>query len=151
MGSYCSRLMDSLDIIYKNQKKIMTNIISGMWLGTYWQRGIPTRFEMSLIQGKNSLSGNILDQSNLGEASLVGEIIGKSIRFRKTYLTGTRHSIDYIGTLNDDLNFIQGIWQEDSFNKGNWEARRQEDNLIMDIRRSKSKLVGSRIQFSVAI
>ena len=151
MGSYCSRLMDSLDIIYKNQIKIMTNIISGMWLGTYWQRGIPTRFEMSLIQGKNSLSGNILDQSILGEASLVGEIIGKSIRFRKTYLTGTRHSIDYIGTLNDDLNFIQGIWQGDFFYKGNWEASRQEDNLIMNIGRSTSKLVGSGIKFSVTI
>jgi hypothetical protein len=128
----------------------MTNI-SGMWLGTYWQIGIPTRFEMSIIQGNNILSGNILDQSHLGEASLIGEIIGKTIRFRKSYLTGSRHSIDYLGTLSDDLNLIQGIWQEDSFNKGNWEASRQEDNLTLNIGRSTAKLVGSGIKFSVAI
>ncbi len=118
----------------------MTNI-SGMWLGTYWQRGIPTRFQMSLIQGNNILTGHVLDQGILGEASMRGEIIGKSIRFRKTYLMGSCYSIDYIGTIGDDLNSMQGTWQEDSFNQGNWEARRQEDNLIFEINRSQTKLI----------
>lgn len=118
----------------------MTNI-SGMWLGTYWQRGIPTRFEFSLIQANSILSGRILDQNRLGEATIVGEIIGKSIRFRKTYLMGTRHSIDYIGTIGDNFQSMNGKWQEDSFNQGNWEAHRQEDNLAIDLSQFRSQLV----------
>ena len=115
--------------------------ISGMWLGTYWQRRIPTRFEFSLIQANNILSGRILDQNSLGEATIIGKVIGKSISFRKTYLMGSCHSIDYIGTIGDDFNSMNGTWQEDSFNQGNWEAHRQDDNLIIDLSYSRSKLI----------
>ena len=128
----------------------MSNI-SGMWLGTYWQRGIPTRFEVTLIQGKNILSGRILDQSNLGDATIIGKVIGKSISFRKTYLTGSCHSIDYIGTIGDDLNSMNGTWQEDYFNRGNWEAHRQDDNLvvyIIDISFSKTNTLLHITDFS---
>ena len=44
--------------------------LSGAWLGTYWQQGQPVRFEMTLVQGGNTINGNILDNNYLGEASL---------------------------------------------------------------------------------
>jgi hypothetical protein len=47
--------------------------LTGTWLGTYWQDDMPTRFEMSIAQGGNALSGNILDDGNLGEATMTGE------------------------------------------------------------------------------
>jgi hypothetical protein len=31
--------------------------LSGTWLGTYWQQGDPTRFEVTFIQSGNTLSG----------------------------------------------------------------------------------------------
>ncbi|NJO93852.1 MAG: hypothetical protein HC820_04935 [Hydrococcus sp. RM1_1_31] len=56
----------------------MTNL-NGTWLGTYWQRGNPTRFELTLVQGGNSISGRIKDDNALGEASMVGEVVGRSL------------------------------------------------------------------------
>ena len=107
--------------------------ISGTWLGTYWQYGNPTRFEMSLIQGKNTISGNILDDSNLGEAKVNGEIIGRKVTFAKCYLCNSRHCIDYVGTVSEDEQSIQGKWYENIFNQGQWEAYRQDDNLTLDL------------------
>ncbi len=115
--------------------------ISGIWLGTYWQYGIPTRFEMTLVQGKNTLSGNILDDSSLGEATVTGEISGRTVTFRKCYLSGSNHSIDYFGTVSSDEQLIQGQWQENVFNQGKWEAHRQDDNLTLDLQNVKSNLL----------
>lgn len=39
--------------------------ISGEWLGTYWQLGMPMRFELTLVQGSSALSGNVLDVQSL--------------------------------------------------------------------------------------
>ncbi len=115
--------------------------ISGIWLGTYWQYGIPTRFEMTLVQGKNTLSGNILDNSSLGEATVTGEISGRTVTFRKCYLSGSNHCIDYFGTVSSDEQLIQGQWQQNVFNQGKWEAHRQDDNLTLDLQNVKSNLL----------
>ncbi|MGB5772097.1 MAG: hypothetical protein WBM32_19860 [Crocosphaera sp.] len=116
--------------------------ISGVWLGTYWQYGIPTRFEMTLVQVKNSLSGNILDDSQLGEATVKGEISGRTVTFRKCYLSGSRHCIDYLGTVSTDEKLMQGQWQESPFHQGKWEAHRQDDNLTLELETMNSRLLG---------
>lgn len=113
--------------------------LSGIWLGTYWQNGNPSRFEMSLVHGANALSGNILDDNHLGEAALAGQAIGRKINFTKTYLTGTREIVFYMGTLSEDGNFMDGQWQIDLFNHGNWEAHRSDENLTLDLDISKAK------------
>ena len=102
--------------------------INGVWLGTYWQGGEPVRFEMTLIIGGNALSGSILDDSYLGEASLAGEISGRSISFTKTYLITSRHSVYYTGKIADEGNKMQGKWKIGFFS-GRWEALRNDDNL----------------------
>lgn len=116
--------------------------LSGTWLGTYWQRGVPTRFEMTLVQGGNTLSGRVLDDNHLGEASLVGEVTGRRVTFTKRYLIGSDRSILYTGTVSEDEDFMQGQWQLEvlvaqssrrSFESDNWEAHRGNENLSLKL------------------
>ncbi|HEY9877937.1 MAG TPA: hypothetical protein V6D29_05740 [Leptolyngbyaceae cyanobacterium] len=113
--------------------------VSGMWLGTYWQAGNPTRFEATLIQGGNALSGRILDDSYLGEAQLQGELVGRRVSFTKRYLTTSSTTIQYTGTVSEDGNYMQGDWAIDAFDSGPWEAYRSQDDLSADLQSALSK------------
>ncbi|MDJ0555774.1 MAG: hypothetical protein QNJ68_15290 [Microcoleaceae cyanobacterium MO_207.B10] len=113
--------------------------LSGTWLGTYWQWGNATRFEATLIQSSNILSGNILDDNYLGEATLSGEVIGHKVGFTKRYLISSKHIIYYIGTVSEDENFIQGEWQIDILNSGQWEAHRNTEDLMLDLKNRLSE------------
>ena len=83
---------------------------------------------LTLVTGGNALSGSILDDSYLGEASLVGEVSGRSISFTKTYLITSRHSVYYTGKISEEGNKMQGKWKIGFFS-GRWEALRNDDNL----------------------
>ncbi|MGB7440360.1 MAG: hypothetical protein WA919_04775 [Coleofasciculaceae cyanobacterium] len=120
--------------------------LSGTWLGTYWQKELPTRFELTLLQAGNSLTGNILDDCYLGEASLTGEVIGRTINFTKRYITNARHCVNYTGTICDDGEFMQGEWKVDYFNYGNWEAYRSDDNLSLNLENIRPEQVPSSTQ-----
>jgi len=109
------------------------NNLSGSWLGTYWQEGTPTRFEIALIQSGNTLNGRILDDNFLGEAFLTGEAIGAKINFLKRYLTQSRHVVVCNGTIGEDRNYMHGKWQINFSQMGRWEAHRQGDNLTFDL------------------
>ncbi len=115
----------------------MTNI-TGTWIGTYWQQGNPTRFEATFIQSGNALCGNILDDSYLGEATLQGEVIGRSIRFVKKYISTSKNrgSVNYNGTISEDGNYMQGKWDFFGiFGFQSWEAHRKEENLETEFKR----------------
>lgn len=103
--------------------------LSGMWLGTYWQRETPTRFEATLVQGGNTLTGSILDDGYLGEAQLSGTVTGCQVQFVKRYVAQRQPSIDYVGTLSEDGDHIAGQWSIAGFDSGPWEAHRGEDDL----------------------
>lgn len=107
--------------------------VSGVWLGTYWQANNPTRFEATLVQGGNTISGSILDDSYLGEAQLQGEILGRQIAFTKRYITTSPTTIHYTGVVSADGNHMQGEWAIGRFDSGNWEAHRSEDTLTLDL------------------
>jgi hypothetical protein len=113
--------------------------VNGMWLGTYWQNGNQTRFEATLIQSGNRLSGRILDDGNLGEAQIDGEVVGRSIQFTKRYLTSAGHSILYAGTLSEDASSMQGQWKINSLHSGAWEAHRSGEDLMADLKNSLEK------------
>ena len=85
--------------------------------------GLPTRFEATLIQSGNSLSGSILDDGNLGEATASGEVIGRNVQFTKHYLNQP-YTISYTGTLSENEDFMQGQWHIGWLESGRWEARR---------------------------
>jgi hypothetical protein len=108
--------------------------ISGSWLGTYWQNDSTTRFEATLIVGSNSLSGSILDDNLLGEARISGEVVGRSIRFTKRYLTSSPHPIDYVGTISEDANSMSGSWTIGRDHSGHWEAHRSNQDLMAELR-----------------
>ncbi|MDJ0797696.1 MAG: hypothetical protein QNJ51_12925 [Calothrix sp. MO_167.B12] len=120
--------------------------ISGTWLGTYWQQGIPTRFEATLIQSGNTLTGSILDDSYLGEAQLTGEVNGRNVSFLKRYFTTSPDSVRYTGTISTDEDYIQGHWTIDMFNSGPWEARRSGENLCMSVQTAQEKLTSMVIR-----
>ncbi|WP_424102292.1 hypothetical protein [Moorena producens] len=107
--------------------------LTGTWLGTYWQGGVPTRFEATLVQSKNTITGNSLDDGYLGEAQLTGEVIGRRIQFTKRYLSSSSTPIQYIGTLAESEDFINGQWIIDKYNTGPWEARRSGNDLLADL------------------
>lgn len=107
--------------------------ISGTWLGTYWQQGMPTRFEATFVQGGNTISGNVLDDNSLGEASVAGEVTGRSVRFTKRYVTGSPIPINYTGAIAEDEQSMQGTWQIHGYDSGPWEARRSGENLVADL------------------
>ncbi|PZO37997.1 MAG: hypothetical protein DCF19_17275 [Pseudanabaena frigida] len=115
----------------------MTNI-TGTWLGTYWQMGKPTRFEVTFVQNGNALCGNILDDGYLGEATLQGEVVGRNISFVKSYISITkkRASVNYNGTISEDGNSMQGKWDFfEMLGFQNWEAHRNEENLEDELRK----------------
>ncbi|MBD2629596.1 hypothetical protein [Trichormus variabilis] len=108
--------------------------LSGAWLGTYWQDGNPTRFEATFIQSGNTLTGNILDDSYLGEAQLSGEVIGRQMHFTKKYLLHKQTPVNYQGTISEDDDFMQGTWDLGMFGSGNWEAHRNGENLSLELK-----------------
>jgi hypothetical protein len=115
--------------------------LTGNWLGTYWQDDMPTRFEMSIAQGGNTLSGNILDDGNLGEATITGEAIGCNVQFSKRYVTASQGNILYQGLLSEDENLMQGEWilkmysstYGEMIDSGRWEATRSENDLSNEL------------------
>jgi hypothetical protein len=115
--------------------------LTGTWLGTYWQDDMPTRFEMVIAQGGNALSGNILDDGNLGEATITGRAIGRNIQFSKRYVSAFQGKILYQGLLSEDENLMQGEWGLKMYSSaygeitdsGRWEATRSENDLSNEL------------------
>ena len=104
--------------------------ITGAWLGTYWQKEKPTRFEATMVQSGNKISGSILDDGSLGEAHIAGEVVGRVIQFTKRYVTSSPIAINYTGEIAQDEQSMQGTWQISGSDSGQWEAHRSGDNLL---------------------
>lgn len=115
--------------------------LDGMWLGTYWQDGEPTRFEMTIVAANGRLQGNILDDGRFGEASMGGEIIGRRVQFFKRYLAGGYPPIYYRGLLSENGDYLNGEWSIGSFCQGLWEAYRQDDDLMLKLQKVRSQRV----------
>jgi hypothetical protein len=115
------------------KKNLMVDI-NGTWLGTYWQQGIPSRFEAVLVQSGKTVRGSILDDNYLGEAHLNGEVIGHHISFTKRYLITSPAPIKYTGTVSENEDYMQGRWNIGRQNSGAWEAQRSQDHLMTNLR-----------------
>ncbi len=115
--------------------------VNGTWLGTYWQYGNPTRFEIVLLQSGNSLTGSVLDDCYLGEAKLSGEVVGRRISFIKSYFTSSPDAVEYVGTISDSEDYIQGQWTIGSWDSGPWEARRSGESLSLEAKHKAEKKV----------
>jgi hypothetical protein len=121
--------------------------LTGTWLGTYWQDDMPTRFEMAIAQGGNALSGNILDDGNLGEATITGKAIGRNIQFSKRYISAFQGNILYQGLLSEDESLMQGEWilkmyspaNGEITDSGRWEAVRSDNDLSNELTKYLAK------------
>jgi hypothetical protein len=91
--------------------------------------------------GGNALSGNILDDGNLGEATITGEVIGRNVQFSKRYVGVSQGNILYQGLLSEDENLMQGEWTLKMYSpvhgeitdSGRWEAIRSENDLANEL------------------
>lgn len=110
-----------------------TTDITGCWLGTYWQAGQAIQFEAALVQGGSALNGHVLDENYLGEAHLMGELLGRRVFFIKRYITTSPNPIRYSGTLSADGNYMYGQWRIGYFDSGTWEAYRTRDFLAEEL------------------
>lgn len=124
--------------------------VSGAWTGTYWQRGKPTRFEVTFVQAGNTLNGRVLDDADLGEAQISGQISGRSIGFVKRYLGKSPTPIHYDGTLSTDADYMSGQWAIRGFDSGPWEARRSEDPLTQELKKVQDRRVAAPVGAAVA-
>lgn len=113
--------------------------ISGAWLGSYWQGETQTRFEVTFVQAGNTLTGRVLDDGPLGEAQLIGDVTGRSISFGKRYVTTAIHMVQYIGTISEDDEFMAGTWSIQGNGSGRWEARRNSDDLMVQLKARMAK------------
>ncbi len=135
--------------------------LTGTWLGTYWQDDMQTRFEMAIAQGGNALSGNILDDRNIGEATITGEAIGGNIQFSKRYVSASQGNIIYQGLLSEDENLMQREWTLKMYSpvygemtdSGRWEATRSENDLSNELTQylAKKKRVDTGFWCTLAI
>ncbi len=107
--------------------------ISGAWLGSYWQGDSQTRFEVTFVQAKNTLTGRVLDDGPLGEAQISGDVTGRGISFSKRYVITSIHVIHYSGTISEDETFMSGTWTIKGNGSGRWEARRNSDDLMAEL------------------
>ena len=115
--------------------------LSGTWLGTYWQRGKPTRFELTLIHSGNTLTGYSLDQSYMGEASWSGTVTGRHLHCTKCYPLKQQPPVHYRGTVSEEGNTMQGTWDFGPLGSGTWEAHRSGENLTLSLRQRVGKSV----------
>ncbi|NEQ52917.1 MAG: hypothetical protein F6K11_22720 [Leptolyngbya sp. SIO3F4] len=122
--------------------------LTGPWLGSYWQKNTPTRFEATFVQASNSLSGRIVDDSSLGEAQVEGTVTGRQVTFTKRYFNNPNYTIHYTGTVSEDGNHINGQWRQSAQNTGAWEAHRSDNDLSKELNailtKSISTLVGAK-------
>ncbi|QYO64932.1 hypothetical protein [Leptolyngbya sp. 7M] len=63
-----------------------------------------------------------------------GEVVGRSIRFTKRYLTSSPNPIDYSGTIAEDANSMSGNWRIGWLYSGKWEAHRSNQDLMADLK-----------------
>ena len=115
--------------------------LSGTWLGTYWQRGKPTRFEATLIHSGNTLTGSTLDDSYMGEACLSGTVAGRHVQFAKRYPLKRQIPVNYQGTVSEEGDTMQGTWDFGNLGAGHWEAQRQGESLTLTLKQR----VGERV------
>ena len=93
------------------------------------------------VQSGNCLTGNVLDDSYLGEAKLSGEVVGRRISFFKCYFTSSPDAVEYVGTISEDEGYIQGQWKINSWDSGPWEARRSGESLSLEVKNKVDKKV----------
>jgi hypothetical protein len=126
--------------------------LTGVWLGTYWQGDSPTRFEVTFLQSGNTLTGNILDDGNLGEANLSGQVIGTNVSFTKTYLNQPFYHIRYVGILSADSDTIDGDWTIQTLyiqDSGKWTAHRTQEDLSQEFSSLLTKKADSLVEIAV--
>jgi hypothetical protein len=107
--------------------------IAGNWRGHYAYHNVPDQgsgFGAKFIDENGVLTGEISDDFWPGEATLTGSFSFPSLTFTKVYLFGSLAQINYVGTMTEDGNTINGTWsivEARLSYRGSWTAYRIDD------------------------
>ena len=107
--------------------------IAGSWRGHYSYYNVPdagSGFEVIFIDDGGALTGSVLDDCGLGEASLSGSFSFPSVKFTKVYFARALAPIHYDGTMSEDGKTISGKWlivESEGAMKGSWTAHRTDE------------------------
>lgn len=100
--------------------------MQGSWRGRYFYTGNvhqPCGFEAVFLESNGIIDGNILDDGNLGEASVGGTFTYPSIAFTKAYRQAGLSPVSYKGTMSEDGNRLSGTWAIRSGFSGTWTTK----------------------------
>lgn len=109
--------------------------IQGSWRGRYFYAGDGTAhgFEAVFIELDGIIEGNILDDGQLGEATVGGKFNFPHVKFTKCYRTPGTDPVNYQGMMSEDGKTISGRWTIQSAVSGTWTASRYEDGEDLDM------------------
>jgi hypothetical protein len=108
---------------------VSSHSIQGSWRGRYFYPGSSEAqgFEAVFIDVDGIVEGNILDDGSLGEAVVGGKFLYPHLKFVKIYQSGTKHAVNYQGTMSEDGKTLMGRWNVSGVHSGTWTAKRYED------------------------
>lgn len=106
--------------------------LQGSWMGNYYYRSINQSFafEAVFVEGKGLVDGNILDDSQLGEARVSGTFTYPNLTFVKKYDRAGLDPVRYEGTMDEDGKRISGQWRISPTCSGTWVAWRSDDEEL---------------------
>ncbi len=126
----------------------VSHSVQGSWLGRYFYktRGDAYGFEAVFVDINGRVEGNILDDSTLGEALVVGSFGYPSIEFTKTYLRKSGTSpLKYRGSMSEDGKMLSGTWSS-GLVSGTWLAVRTNDTDELKFEEWKDTFVTEEAQ-----
>lgn len=106
--------------------------LQGSWLGNYYYRSVNQAFafEAVFVEFQGKVDGNILDDSNLGEARISGSFTYPNLNFVKKYDRAGLEVVRYEGTMDEDGKRIAGFWSINPTCSGTWVAWRSDDEEL---------------------
>ncbi|HEY9785208.1 MAG TPA: hypothetical protein V6D17_07385 [Candidatus Obscuribacterales bacterium] len=110
--------------------------VQGGWRGRYFYAGdsTPHGFEAVFVEMNGIIEGNILDDDELGEATVGGKFTFPFIKFTKIYRSPGTQPVSYQGEMTEDGTTLTGRWTISSADVyGTWTAKRFEEGEDLKI------------------
>ena len=126
----------------------VSHSVQGSWQGRYFYktRGDAYGFEAVFVDIQGRIEGNILDDSTLGEALVVGNFGYPSLEFTKMYLRKTGDTpLKYRGSMSEDGKMLSGTWSSGIIS-GTWLAVRIDDSQDLKFEEWKNTFANDEVQ-----
>lgn len=122
--------------------------LTGSWKGRYFYAGdtVGNTFEAIFTEQGEVIEGSILDDPQLGEATINGTFRYPTLTFTKHYYKTALPQVEYSGNMDEEGTTIQGLWfiqtsqPEIHTNHGTWIATRDPGSMDFSIKDKNTEL-----------